>query len=79
MLSPSPVILSEAKNLRSLLRVDSAKHLCSSSEPAEPKKQLQGSFARPKKRGWLTMTHTVFRGLGVDVDYWTGCHLHGRT
>jgi ATP-dependent Lhr-like helicase len=32
MLSPSPVILSEAKNPRSSLRVNSAKHLCSSSE-----------------------------------------------
>jgi hypothetical protein len=35
MLSPSLVILSEAKNLRSSLRVNSAKHLCSSSQLAE--------------------------------------------
>jgi hypothetical protein len=35
MLSPSLVILSEAKNLRSSLRVNSAKHLCSSSQVLE--------------------------------------------
>jgi hypothetical protein len=56
MLSPSPVILipqSREKNLRSMLRVNSAKHRCSSSEPAKPKKQLQRPFARPEERGWL--------------------------
>jgi hypothetical protein len=37
MLSPSLVILSEAKNPRSSLRVNSAKHLCSFSHVLEPK------------------------------------------
>ncbi len=44
MLSPPLVILSEAKNPRSSLRLNSAKHLCSSSQVAE-KKQLRRSFA----------------------------------
>jgi hypothetical protein len=50
MLSPSPVILSEAKNLRSSLRVNTAKHLCSLSYSAEPKPELRRSFARRKAR-----------------------------
>jgi hypothetical protein len=37
MLSPSLVILSEAKNPRSSLRVNSAKHLCSFSQVLGPK------------------------------------------
>jgi len=45
MLSPFAVILSEAKDLCSLFRVKSAKHFRSSLQAAEPKKQLQRSFA----------------------------------
>jgi hypothetical protein len=50
MPGPSLVILSEAKNLRSSLRVDSTKHPCSWSNVEEVKKQLQRSFARRKAR-----------------------------
>ena len=60
MLSPSPVILSEAKNLRSSLRVNSAKNLRSwlrvnsaknlRSSPlvTGPKKELRRFFVRQK-------------------------------
>ena len=50
MLSPFAVILSEAKDLCSSLRVNSAKHPCSLSVHAERKRQLQRSFA-PTSRG----------------------------
>ena len=46
MLSPSPVILSEAKNLRSSLRVNSAKHLCSLWDAAERKNNCRDSSPR---------------------------------
>jgi hypothetical protein len=50
MLSPFAVILSEAKDLCSSLRVNSAKHPCSLSLDAERKRQLRRSFA-PTSRG----------------------------
>ncbi len=50
MLNPSLVILSEAKNRRSLLSVNSAKHPRSSSNAEEVKKRLQRSFGRRKAR-----------------------------
>jgi hypothetical protein len=48
ILGPSPVILSEAKNLRSSLRVNSAKHLSSSSPPAELKKNYRDTSPAQK-------------------------------
>jgi hypothetical protein len=45
ILRPSPVILSEAKNPSSLLRVNSAKHPINSSPGAKRKRQLQRFFA----------------------------------
>jgi hypothetical protein len=49
MLSPSPVILipqSREKNLRSSLRVNSAKHLCSLWDAAERKNNCRDSSPR---------------------------------
>ena len=51
MLSPSLVILSEAKNPRSSLRVNSAKHPCSLSQVLEPKATAEIlRFAQDDKR-----------------------------
>jgi hypothetical protein len=67
MLSPFAVILipqSREKDLRSSLRVNSAKHPCSLSPDASRRKQLQRSFARPKARRAQDDRRLQFRNRG---------------
>ena len=63
------------------LRVNSAKHACSSSWAAEPKKQLQGSFVVPIRSGLLRMTarrgfHYAGKLSTVDYQLLFSVHQH---